>query len=148
MKPRTAIAAALLVSAIGISPALAQMPKAGSAGQMMQDNATQMTQDMMGGMFGQMMGQMMSHMMGEGGMMGYGMMGSASGFQRDKSLTNDDVRRAVDGRLALSGLSRLKVGAVKDEGEDAAKVDVVTQKNELVFRLKVDRATGRAAVVE
>jgi hypothetical protein len=148
MKPRTVIAAALLASAISISPALAQMPKAGSAAQMMQDNATQMTQGMMGEMMGQMMGQMMSHMMGEGGMMGYGMMGSASSFQRDKPLTNDDVRRAVDGRLVLSGLSRLKVGAVKDEGEDAAKVDVVTQKNELVFRLKVDRATGRAAVVE
>jgi hypothetical protein len=142
MKLHTAVATTLLISSVGVSAVTplrahqAQMPGMDRPGMMMQDGNPQTGQGMMGGM------------MGQGGMMGHGMMGFKSGFRREKPLSNDDARRAVDGKLALSGLSRLKVGTIKDEGENAAKVDVVTQKGELIFRLKVDRATGRTAIVE
>jgi hypothetical protein len=141
MKLHTAVATTLLISSVGVSAVTplrahqAQMPGMDRPGMMMQDGNPQTGQGMMGGM--------MSHMMGQGGMMGF-----KSGFRREKPLSNDDARRAVDGKLALSGLSRLKVGTIKDEGGNAAKVDVVTQKGELIFRLKVDRATGRTAIVE
>lgn len=137
MKLHTAVATTLLISSVGVSAVTplrahqAQMPGMDRPGMMMQDGNPQTGQGMMGGM------------MGQGGMMGF-----KSGFRREKPLSNDDARRAVDGKLALSGLSRLKVGTIKDEGENAAKVDVVTQKGELIFRLKVDRATGRTAIVE
>jgi hypothetical protein len=137
MKLHTAVATTLLISSVGVSAVTplrahqAQMPGMDRPGMMMQDGNPQTGQGMMGGM------------MGQGGMMGF-----KSGFRREKPLSNDDARRAVDGKLALSGLSRLKVGTIKDEGEDAVKVDVVTQKGELIFRLKVDRATGRTAIVE
>ncbi len=80
--------------------------------------------------------------------MGSGMTGSNTGFRREKPLSNDDVRRAVDGKLALSGLSRLKAGTVKDDGENAVNVEVVTPKGEMIFRVKIDRATGRTVIVE
>jgi hypothetical protein len=137
MKLHTAVATTLLISSVGVSAVTplrahqAQMPGMDRPGMMMQDGNPQTGQGMMGGM------------MGQGGMMGF-----KSGFRREKPLSNDDARRAVDGKLALSGLSRLKVGTIKDEGGNAAKVDVVTQKGELIFRLKVDRATGRTAIVE
>lgn len=95
-----------------------------------------------------MMGHMMHHGMGGGGMKMHGMMGRGAGFGREKALSNDEVRRVVDGRLALMGLSRLKAGTAKDAGEKAAQVDVVSEKGDMVFRLKVDRKSGRAAIIE
>jgi hypothetical protein len=158
MKRSTAIAAAVIVSMMGISaslPSMAQTPGSHGPGQMMQNRNAQPGRGMTPEMMGPMMRQMMRHMMGPGHMMGppmrrmmgRGMMGSLSGFSREKPLSNDDVRRIVDGRLAQSGLSRLKAGAVKDDGK-SAKVDIVTPKDELIFRLKVNRATGRAAITE
>lgn len=88
-------------------------------------------------------GHMMGHMMGQGHMMGF-----KSGFRREKPLSNDEARRVVDGRLALGGLSRLKAGSAKDADKDAVEIDVVTEKGDLVYRLKVNRTTGRAVIIE
>lgn len=139
MKRTLAMIALLAIPALGFVssvPADAQMR---GPGPMMEDKDDRP--------FPGMMGMMMEHMMDRGMMRG-GMMGPGAGFHRDKPLSNADITRVIDGRLALAGLSRLKAGTVKDAGEDAAEVEVVTQKGELVAKLKVDRKTGRAAVVD
>lgn len=141
MKQRLVLATvfALFLAGVGpLVPAHAQMP---GRGHMMQNN-----RDWQPGPG--MMSMMTEHMMNRGGMMPGSMMGVGAGFRREKPLSNDEISRVIDGRLVMLGLARLKVGSVKDSGEDAAQVDVVTQKGELVARLKVDRETGRASVIE
>jgi len=95
-------------------------------------------------------GQGKGMMMGRGGMMHkmHTKMMSHTLFTREKPFTNDDVKRIIGGRLAMNGLSGLRAGNVKDADSQAAMADIVSQKGELLFRLKFNRNTGMASVVQ
>jgi len=161
MKPKSTIAVAALAVAIGslsFAPSLAQSGESGATGKTMTEtdsgssSGSTMGPGMSGGrmgpgMGGGMMGPMMGRMMG-GGMMGHGMMRDRAGFRREKPLSNAEIKRVVDGKLAMAGLSRLSVGTVSGEDKEAANVEVVSSDGKLVFKLKVDRDTGRSAIVE
>jgi len=69
-------------------------------------------------------------------------------FARDKPYSDDDVKRIVGGRLAKHGFSGLKAGGVKNAGDMAALVDIVSPKGEFLFRVKINRKTGMSTVVE
>jgi len=104
-----------------------------------------MGQGMMGqGMMGR--GAMGQGMMGQGmtgqGMMGQGMMGQGSGSTPGEQLSADDVRANLERWLAWHGNSRLKVGEVKEEGDDTVLADIVTQDGSLVDRFRIDRDSG------
>ena len=118
-------------------------------GQMM---GGQMPPGMMQGGQGGMMGNGRMGMMhgGQGGMMGHGMMGQGFGDRVVPSthLSTDDVRHFLEHRLARRGNERLKVGEVKEEGQDSIIADIVTVDDSLVERLKVDRHTGRIEHVD
>ena len=159
--PATAAALAILSAA----PASAHGP---GAGQQYPESPGTMGPGMMGpGMMGP--GMMGPGMMGPGmmgpGMMGPGMMGPgmmapgqggqgmmAPGFGRgpglgdqvvpSKDLTADDVRHFLEHRLEMHGNKRLKVGEVKEAGEDKIVADITTADGSLVERLEVDRHTG------
>ncbi len=112
---------------------------------------------MMGGMMQGDQGGMMGHGMmrgmmhgGQGGMMGHGKMGQGFGNRVVPSthLSTDDVRHFLEHRLARRGNKRLKVGEVKEEGNDSIIADIVTVDDSLVERLKVDRHAGRIERVE
>ena len=110
-------------------------------------------------------GMMGSGMMGSGmmgpGMMGPGMMGSnmmpmmpGAMFgnrmiaSRARPFTGQEVRRIVDGRLAVHGLSRLKVGTVEAADDTTFTVDIVTLDDSLAVRLTVEKQSGRVMSVE
>ncbi|MDH3580628.1 MAG: hypothetical protein OEM91_08385 [Hyphomicrobiales bacterium] len=147
----TAVAMASTIAIAAAGMAEAHMGQGQGHAQMGKSEKSQPGSGMMGQKKGQ--GRMMGQgQMGQGGMMGrmmqHDMKGHAAGFKREKALSTDEVRRVIDGRLAVSGLSRLKAGTAKDVGETATEVDVVTEKGDMVFRLKVDRKTGRAVIIE
>jgi len=108
-----------------------------------------------GGMGGKTMGQGphggMMGMMGQGGKMAKmrkKMMGKMF-MVREKAFTNADIKRLIDGRLAKHGFSNLLAGDVKDGAkEQAALVDVVSPKGEFLFKVRVNRKTGMAVIVE
>ncbi len=75
------------------------------------------------------------------------MMGGWSHGRR-LSLSAEDVKRIVDGRLALRGLKHLKAGPVKIVDDDTASADVVTKDGSLAVRLRVNRNTGYAVITE
>ncbi len=92
------------------------------------------------------------------GMMGPGMMGNGivqpgmgmvqpcpygTAQDVDKDLSADDVRLFLERSLAFHGNKRLKVGDVKEAGDDTIVTDIVTVDDSLVHRLEVDRHTGR-----
>lgn len=158
----SACVAATFLSISALSPVLAA-----------QSNPGPMTRDMMMKkapvMNTQGSGKMMNPSRGKGMMMGSGqgkgmMMGRGSMmhkmqkmhtkmmshmlFVREKPFTNDDAKRIIGGRLAMNGLSGLRAGNVKDAGSQAAIADIVSQKGELLFRLKFNRNTGMASVVQ
>ncbi|HSR54723.1 MAG TPA: hypothetical protein VLN73_00675, partial [Alphaproteobacteria bacterium] len=98
---------------------------------------------------GMMMGHHPHHgMMGPWMMGGHGMMMGGWPRGRRVHLSADDVKRIVDGRLAWRGLKHLKVGTVKVVDDDTASADIVTKEGSLAVRLRVDRNTGHAAIVE
>ncbi len=68
-------------------------------------------------------------------------------FAREKPYSNDDVKRIIGGRLAMHGFSGLRAGAIKDDGDNALS-DIVSPKGELLFRVKFNRKTGMATIVE
>jgi hypothetical protein len=75
---------------------------------------------------------------------GYGMWGS----QREE-LTVDDVRQNLEQWLRWQGNPRLKVGSVKEEGEDTIVAEIVTKDGSAVVdRLQVDRSTGAMRRIE
>ena len=101
-------------------------------------------------------GMMHGGKMGPGGMMGMmmkmrkKMMGKMF-MVRQKAYSNEDIKRMIDGRLAMHGFSRLKAGAVKDganKNQNAALVDVVSGKGEFLFQVMVNRKSGMAAIVK
>lgn len=96
-------------------------------------------------------GMMGSGMMGPG-MMGPGMMGSGMmGLQTtrgNRPFTEQELRRVMDGRLALRGLSRLKIGAIEAIDDTAYKVDIVTLDDSLAVRLTVDKKSGYVTNIE
>jgi hypothetical protein len=92
-------------------------------------------------------------MMMQGGMpmmQGYpGMRMMGHGFWRgDKPFSADELRRVIDGKLAMRGFTRLKVGKVQKAGEDSFTADIVTKDNSLAARLTLDARTGRVIGVE
>ncbi|MCB1744730.1 MAG: hypothetical protein KDK91_30470, partial [Gammaproteobacteria bacterium] len=97
-----------------------------------------------------MMGQgMIGPGMMDPGMMGHGMMHGGVGHWRgDRSFSADEIRRVIDGQIALRGLQRLKVGAVEAADDSTYTVDIVTSDDSLALRLTVDKATGRILSME
>ncbi len=89
-----------------------------------------------------MMGADMFSMM-HGAMPGSGMMAN-----RARPFTEQELRRIVDGRLALRGLSRLKVGAIEAIDDTAYTVDIVTLDDSLAVRLTVDKQSGQITNIE
>ncbi len=161
------LAAAAFLSTATLTPVLAAQNNAGQMGQGMmmgqQGMAGMSGMTGMGGMSGMMaggkgMGMKMGAMgKGRGMMMGSMMqkmqkmrkkMMGRKFFARAKPYSNEDVKRIVGGRLAMHGFSGLKAGAVKDGGANAALVDVVSPKGEFLFRVKFNRKSGMAAIVE
>ncbi len=68
-------------------------------------------------------------------------------FAREKPYSNDDVKRIIGGRLAMHGFSGLRAGTIRDDGDNALS-DIVSPKGELLFRVKFNRKTGMATIVE
>ena len=66
----------------------------------------------------------------------------------DRSYSSDEIKRLIDGKLALQGLTRLKVGGVKEIEEGAFVVDILTQDDSLAAKLTIDRQTGHISAVE
>ena len=98
---------------------------------------------------GMMMGHHRHHgMMGPWMMGRHGMMMGGWGHGRRLSFSAQDVKRIVDGQLALRGLKHLKAGPVKIVDGDTASADVVTKDGSLALRLRVDRNTGYAVIAE
>ena len=89
-----------------------------------------------------MMGSNMMPMM-PGAMFGNRMIAS-----RARPFTGQEVRRIVDGRLAVHGLSRLKVGTVEAADDTTFTVDIVTLDDSLAVRLTVEKQSGRVMSVE
>jgi len=103
-----------------------------------------------GGMMypGMMMGHHPHHEMMGHGMGHHGLMMGGWVHGRGLSLSADDVKRVVDGRLALRGLKHLKAGPVKIVDDATATADIVTKDGSLAVRLRVDRNTGFAVITE
>ena len=124
------------------------MMQQGQTQPMMQQGQTQpmmqqgQTQPMMrpggGGMMG-MMGRMANMRK---------MMMARDGLVRQHELSLEDIRRVVDGRLSLLGLSALKAANVKPADPSAATADVVTRRGETVFKARVNRKTGAISIVQ
>jgi len=95
----------------------------------------------MGGQMGGQMGSQMGSQMGMGGMghMRYHMNGNPA---MDLDLDVDDVRNIIEGRLAMHGNDRLKVGEVTVVDDDTITAEIVTVDNSLVTKLEFDRKTG------
>lgn len=95
-------------------------------------------------------------MMGPGYGMGPGMMGPGTtgpGYgmwgRGNVNLTTDDVRNNLERWLAWQGNPRLKVGEVKEEGDDTIVAEIVTKKGgEVVDRMRIDRSTGAMRRIE
>ncbi len=95
-----------------------------------------------------MMGKRHPGGMGMKGKMRKKMMGKKF-MVRAKSYTNADIKRIVDGRLARHGFSNLLAGGVQDGTKEiTAVVDVVSPKGEFLFKVRVNRKTGMAAIIE
>ena len=82
--------------------------------------------------------QMGSHMGGQGHMGSYMHGNPAVALDLDV----DDVRNIIEGRLAMHGNDRLKVGKVTVVDDDTIAAEIVTVDDSLVFKLQFDRNTG------
>lgn len=63
------------------------------------------------------------------------------GMQRDLELTADQVRTLAEARLIMRGNDRLKVGEVREQGDDFI-VQIVTVDGSLVREIEVDKDDG------
>ena len=81
-------------------------------------------------------------------MMPGAMFGNRMIASRARPFTGQEVRRIVDGRLAVHGLSRLKVGTVEAADDTTFTVDIVTLDDSLAVRLTVEKQSGRVMSVE
>lgn len=139
------------MATVVISPAVAHGPggQYGSYGMM---GPGMMGPGMMGpGMMAPGYGMMMGPGMMGPGMMGPGMMGPGYGMwsRGDVNLKADDVRKNLERWLAWQGNPRLKVGDVKEEGEDTIVAEIVTkEESALVDRMRIDRTTGAMRRIE
>ena len=147
-----ALATVALVSTAILTPTMAAQNAPGQmspgmagpgAGMMAGGKGMGMKMGAMGKGQGMMMGAMMKNMM----KMRKKMMGRKF-FVRARPYSNEDIKRIVGGRLAMHGFSNLRAGAVKDAGANAALADVVSPKGEFLFRVKINRKTGMASIVE
>jgi hypothetical protein len=74
---------------------------------------------------------------------GYGPdMAQGDSDQTDLNLTVDAVKKDIERWLEERGNPRLKVGDVKEKGDDTIEAEIVTQDNSLVERYAVDRHSG------
>ena len=151
----TAIAAVLGTTAIVAAPSFAD-PGHGSLG----DGTPQLADasprsGWHGHGHGMMMGGGMGHGMGPGMMTGYGS-GAAGAWgcpgygaanAGDLDLSADDVRKNLERQLAWSGNSRLKVGEIKQDGDDFI-AHIVTQDDSLVDVFKIDGDTGHTQRID
>jgi len=68
---------------------------------------------------------------------------------REKPYSNADIKRLIDGRLAKNGFSRLMAGDAADgKKEGVGLVDVVSAKGEFLFKVRVNRKTGKAVIID
>ncbi len=111
----------------------AQMP---GPGMMNQDNMPMSDQHNMP-MTGQQGMSIMRGMIMDGGHM-----------RGDRPYSSDEITRIIDGKLALRGLTRLKVGGAKESEEGAFVVDILTLDDSLAAKLTIDRQTGHITTVE
>ncbi len=94
-------------------------------------------------------GQMMHK--GQGGGMGYGMMGGRhmakfmKGGNYDLELTTERVKDIMEGKIAWMGNDNLKVGEVTTDKDGNIIAKLVTKDNSLVETFKVDPKTGAHA---
>ena len=108
---------------------------------------------MMGGQgYGYGMGPGMRGGQGYGYGMGPGMMGPGYGYgpnqqypyaqqQPQKPIDKDQAKSIVENYLKSTGNPNLKLGAVKDEGQNF-EADVVTKDNSLADKILIDKNTG------
>jgi hypothetical protein len=108
---------------------------------------------MMGGQgYGYGMGPGMMGGRGYGYGMGPGMMGPGYGYgpnqqypyaqqQPQKPIDKDQAKSMVENYLSSTGNPNLKLGAVKDEGQNF-EADVVTKDNSLADKILIDKNTG------
>ncbi len=61
----------------------------------------------------------------------------------DRQLGAAEVRDIIEGRLAMRGNKRLKVGDVAEKDADTVTAEIVTVDGSLVQVVEVDRHTGR-----
>jgi len=80
-------------------------------------------------------GQMGNHMMG-----GQGHMGGNPAMTLDLSV--DDVRKIIEGRMAMHGNDRLKVGNIEVVDDETIIAEIVTVDDSLVMKMEFDRKTG------
>jgi hypothetical protein len=154
MKPVISIpvlAASVFLSTATLAPVLAAQNGAGQMGQgMMMGQPGMAGGQGMGvkmGAMGKGQGMMAGSMMGKMMKMSKKMMGRKF-FVRAKPYSNEDIKRIVDGRLAMHGFSGLKAGMVKDAGMNMALAEIVSPKGEFLFRVKFNRKSGMAVIVE
>ena len=86
-------------------------------------------------------GLMIGHKGHMGGMMGGNRHMGGHTFQA-LDLDVDDVRKIIEGRLAMLGSDRLKAGKIEVVDDETINAEIVTVDDSLVFTLKFDRKTG------
>lgn len=116
----------------------AQMP---GPGMMNQDNMPMSGQQGMP-MMGQSGMPMMRGMMMDGGYM------HGRSMRRDRPFSSDEIKRIIDGKLALRGFTRLKVGGVEENDENTFVVDILTLDDSLAAKLTINRQSGHISGVE
>lgn len=117
----------------------AQMPE---PGMMNQDNMPMSGQSGM-----PMMGQSGGMPTMRGMMMDGGYMHGRS-MRRDRPFSSDEIKRIIDGKLALRGFTRLKVGGVEENDENTFVVDILTLDDSLAAKLTINRQSGHISGVE
>ncbi len=83
---------------------------------------------------------------GNGYGMGPGMMGSGQGYgpsqeQPQKPIDKEQAKSMVENYLKSTGNPNLKLGDIKDEGQNF-QADVVTKDNSLADKILIDKNTG------
>ncbi len=127
-----AIAATVALVSLGsaVVTAVPSFAHSASDGQSMGGDHKAMMMEKMGHMGGHMGGQ--SH---RGGHMG-------GGAAMALDLDVDDVRNIIEGRMAMRGNDRLKVGKVEVVDDKTITAEIVTVDDSLVMKMEFDRQTG------
>lgn len=150
---KTLSLAALAVTLMAASPALADMDNANTSNESHQAIHQPMhgsgSSSMMGGEtmkhggYGSMMGnhhKMMSSMMHNG--MANGNVDCPYATQANRDLSADDVRNIVEAQLVWRGNKRLKVGKVEASDDGTYLAEILTVDDSLVEQIIVDKNTG------